>query len=330
MPGGDPDGFEEAPDRDGLERVAHRNREKDPEHKEHRPRVRFGPGSPGAKASPLSTGGSPRKRASAKRGGGHGRPRAGSDGKASPDGTGKGRRRRGCLIAVVLIIVVTSGVPLAVVSCASNLVDTALYDLDESTYQESSYDRYLDEEYSEIRDAAIGSASQQMETLFSSVISGEEPYVSAAAGSISEEVALWFDRSPEEIGIDPAEIARWAYSLATYEPGETHAWVYSNASGGYDIDCSLYYTVSLPDVDEMVYDLYSRSTDEIDGIYSGDPLTPAERETIRAELEQLMDEPEMRETEIGVWPEGSADTEGRVSAISIDIGEWQEEVGRLI
>ncbi|MBM6782941.1 hypothetical protein H6A08_00935 [Enorma massiliensis] len=260
---------------------------------------------------------------------------------ASPGNRAHARR---LMIYIIVIVIILSGAigPLFV---ACSAVTGDLFDqvFDSGTASDADiyddYDDYGDTDSPDYEitgtlasDAEESATMLTQERLDSAIAGTNEETLQIAEDAFTQAFETYSGLTPDEAGIDARAVAERVLANLSYN--DLIAYAYTETSdAGYDIDCTVYYSIETPQIDDIAYDLRWNTPSSIWETYrETGTLDEESREALAAELETILADLGSNRTEYSTYLEftGTAQHDGSGLELELDQDVWESEMGWII
>lgn len=258
---------------------------------------------------------------------------------------GKRRSTRGCLILFIIFFILSGGMSVMLGACSAIVnglvagVDGIINQIDAPTSDDSSHDAYDDEpayDYdqdasSTAEDTARTLATEAAQARLDAMIAGTDASLDLTSQAFSDAFVEVSGITPEQAGIDPAAVARWALGGASYELDSAYAFSTATADG-FTLDGSVYYDIAAPEAGELVYDLYDYLTDivgydALNALAGTDTALSADATSaLASELARLQDQAATREVFLYLDYTGTASADGDDVSIELVESLWESNL----
>lgn len=237
----------------------------------------------------------------------------------------KDDKRVGCetivasiFVMFVALCVLIGIVALFMVSCSDSDTGTSG---DTSETQSRAFD------YDTVQSLLIEQEQDVLEQRLDALAEKDEATVKQVAGHIDADFAHYDpELTLESVGIDPTEIARWYLDHTTYDlsdSDETGANFYAYTDdGNTSWVCRAFFHVTAPGPGSVTWNLASFAYNlkqQHDGM-----LTDADKQSIRAKLEELEGQAEQQDNYVSVDFVGTCDEDGSNAKATIDEDSWDK------
>lgn len=242
----------------------------------------------------------------------------------------KDDKRVGCetivasiFVMFVALCVLIGIVALFMVSCSDSDTGTSG---DTSETQSRAFD------YDTVQSLLIEQEQDVLEQRLDALAEKDEATVKQVAGHIDADFAHYDpELTLESVGIDPTEIARWYLDHTTYDlsdSDETGANFYAYTDdGNTSWVCRAFFHVTAPGPGSVTWNLASFAYNlkqQHDGM-----LTDADKQSIRAKLEELEGQAEQQDNYVSVDFVGTCDEDGSNAKATIDEGSWDKVLSQV-
>lgn len=242
----------------------------------------------------------------------------------------KDDKRVGCetivasiLVMFVALCVLIGIVALFMVSCSDSDTGTSG---DTSETQSRAFD------YDTVQSLLIEQEQDVLEQRLDALAEKDEATVKQVAGHIDADFAHYDpELTLESVGIDPTEIARWYLDHTTYDlsdSDETGANFYAYTDdGNTSWVCRAFFHVTAPGPGSVTWNLASFAYNlkqQHDGM-----LTDADKQSIRAKLEELEGQAEQQDNYVSVDFVGTCDEDGSNAKATIDEDSWDKVLSQV-
>lgn len=240
---------------------------------------------------------------------------------------GRGGRRRGCLIVIIFLFVISGVASALVESCGALFDDLVSSDSATTSYGDYDADYGYDVVYTS-ESALEEHASSQLPGMFDELLADEGGTLTQElAGAFDENFTAWCMVPPAEVGIDSTEVARWVLDNTVCELDSIYANATSDPYGDVPYEVSVYFYCSSPDVDDLCFEMSDHFSDL--RARRGSAVLPEDLAEITATFEDVK-ERVLSETEadtpayVSLECTGSIDEDGSNPRISINPDSWEE------
>lgn len=242
----------------------------------------------------------------------------------------KDDKRVGCetivasiFVMFVALCVLIGIVALFMVSCSDSDTGTSG---DTSETQSRAFD------YDTVQSLLIEQEQDVLEQRLDALAEKDEATVKQVAGHIDADFAHYDpELTLESVGIDPTEIARWYLDHTTYDlsdSDETSANFYAYTDdGNTSWVCRAFFHVTAPGPGSVTWNLASFAYNlkqQHDGM-----LTDADKQSIRAKLEELEGQAEQQDNYVSVDFVGTCDEDGSNAKATIDEDSWDKVLSQV-
>lgn len=242
----------------------------------------------------------------------------------------KDDKRVGCetivasiFVMFVALCVLIGIVELFMVSCSDSDTGTSG---DTSETQSRAFD------YDTVQSLLIEQEQDVLEQRLDALAEKDEATVKQVAGHIDADFAHYDpELTLESVGIDPTEIARWYLDHTTYDlsdSDETGANFYAYTDdGNTSWVCRAFFHVTAPGPGSVTWNLASFAYNlkqQHDGM-----LTDADKQSIRAKLEELEGQAEQQDNYVSVDFVGTCDEDGSNAKATIDEDSWDKVLSQV-
>ena len=242
----------------------------------------------------------------------------------------KDDKRVGCetivasiFVMFVALCVLIGIVALFMVSCSDSDTGTSG---DTSETQSRAFD------YGTVQSLLIEQEQDVLEQRLDALAEKDEATVKQVAGHIDADFAHYDpELTLESVGIDPTEIARWYLDHTTYDlsdSDETGANFYAYTDdGNTSWVCRAFFHVTAPGPGSVTWNLASFAYNlkqQHDGM-----LTDADKQSIRAKLEELEGQAEQQDNYVSVDFVGTCDEDGSNAKATIDEDSWDKVLSQV-
>lgn len=242
----------------------------------------------------------------------------------------KDDKRVGCgtivasiFVMFVALCVLIGIVALFMVSCSDSDSDTSG---DTSETQSQAFD------YDTVQSLLIEQEQDILKQRLDALVEKDEATVKQVAGHIDADFAHYDpELTLESVGIDPTEIARWYLDHTTYDlsdSDETGANFYAyTGDGNTSWVCRAFFHVTAPGPGSVTWNLASFAYNlkqQHDGM-----LTDADKQSIRAKLEELEGQAEQQDNYVSVDFEGTCNEDGSNAKATIDEDSWDSVLSQV-
>ena len=242
----------------------------------------------------------------------------------------KDDKRVGCetivasiFVMFVALCVLIGIVALFMVSCSDSDTGTSG---DTSETQSRAFD------YDTVQSLLIEQEQDVLEQRLDALAEKDEATVKQVAGHIDADFAHYDpELTLESVGIDPTEIARWYLDHTTYDlsdSDETGANFYAYTDdGNTSWVCRAFFHVTAPGPGSVTCNLASFAYNlkqQHDGM-----LTDADKQSIRAKLEELEGQAEQQDNYVSVDFVGTCDEDGSNAKATIDEDSWDKVLSQV-
>lgn len=242
----------------------------------------------------------------------------------------KDDKRVGCetivasiFVMFVALCVLIGIVALFMVSCSDSDTGTSG---DTSETQSRAFD------YDTVQSLLIEQEQDVLEQRLDALAEKDEATVKQVAGHIDADFAHYDpELTLESVGIDPTEIARWYLDHTTYDlsdSDETGANFYAYTDdGNTSWVCRAFFHVTAPGPGSVTWNLASFAYNlkrQHDGM-----LTDADKQSIRAKLEELEGQAEQQDNYVSVDFVGTCDEDGSNAKATIDEDSWDKVLSQV-
>lgn len=242
----------------------------------------------------------------------------------------KDDKRVGCetivasiFVMFVALCVLIGIVALFMVSCSDSDTGTSG---DTSETQSRAFD------YDTVQSLLIEQEQGVLEQRLDALAEKDEATVKQVAGHIDADFAHYDpELTLESVGIDPTEIARWYLDHTTYDlsdSDETGANFYAYTDdGNTSWVCRAFFHVTAPGPGSVTWNLASFAYNlkqQHDGM-----LTDADKQSIRAKLEELEGQAEQQDNYVSVDFVGTCDEDGSNAKATIDEDSWDKVLSQV-
>lgn len=242
----------------------------------------------------------------------------------------KDDKRVGCetivasiFVMFVALCVLIGIVALFMVSCSDSDTGTSG---DTSETQSRAFD------YDTVQSLLIEQEQDVLEQRLDALAEKDEATVKQVAGHIDADFAHYDpELTLESVGIDPTEIARWYLDHTTYDlsdSDETGANFYAYTDdGNTSWVCRAFFHVTAPGPGSVTWNLASFAHNlkqQHDGM-----LTDADKQSIRAKLEELEGQAEQQDNYVSVDFVGTCDEDGSNAKATIDEDSWDKVLSQV-
>lgn len=242
----------------------------------------------------------------------------------------KDDKRVGCetivtsiFVMFVALCVLIGIVALFMVSCSDSDTGTSG---DTSETQSRAFD------YDTVQSLLIEQEQDVLEQRLDALAEKDEATVKQVAGHIDADFAHYDpELTLESVGIDPTEIARWYLDHTTYDlsdSDETGANFYAYTDdGNTSWVCRAFFHVTAPGPGSVTWNLASFAYNlkqQHDGM-----LTDADKQSIRAKLEELEGQAEQQDNFVSVDFVGTCDEDGSNAKATIDEDSWDKVLSQV-
>lgn len=242
----------------------------------------------------------------------------------------KDDKRVGCgtivasiFVMFVALCVLIGIVALFMVSCSDSDSDTSG---DTSETQSQAFD------YDTVQSLLIEQEQDALKQRLDALVEKDEATVKQVAGHIDADFAHYDpELTLESVGIDPTEIARWYLDHTTYDlsdSDETGANFYAYTDdGNTSWVCRAFFHVTAPGPGSVTWNLASFAYNlkqQHDGM-----LTDADKQSIRAKLEELEGQAEQQDNYVSVDFVGTCDEDGSNAKATIDEDSWDSVLSQV-
>ena len=242
----------------------------------------------------------------------------------------KDDKRVGCetivasiFVMFVALCVLIGIVALFMVSCSDSDTGTSG---DTSETQSRAFD------YDTVQSLLIEQEQDVLEQRLDALAEKDEATVKQVAGHIDADFAHYDpELTLESVSIDPTEIARWYLDHTTYDlsdSDETGANFYAYTDdGNTSWVCRAFFHVTAPGPGSVTWNLASFAYNlkqQHDGM-----LTDADKQSIRAKLEELEGQAEQQDNYVSVDFVGTCDEDGSNAKATIDEDSWDKVLSQV-
>ncbi len=242
----------------------------------------------------------------------------------------KDDKRVGCetivasiFVMFVALCVLIGIVALFMVSCSDSDTGTSG---DTSETQSRAFD------YDTVQSLLIEQEQDVLEQRLDALAEKDEATVKQVAGHIDADFAHYDpELTLESVGIDPTEIARWYLDHTTYDlsdSDETGANFYAYTDdGNTSWVCRAFFHVTAPGPGSVTWNHASFAYNlkqQHDGM-----LTDADKQSIRAKLEELEGQAEQQDNYVSVDFVGTCDEDGSNAKATIDEDSWDKVLSQV-
>lgn len=242
----------------------------------------------------------------------------------------KDDKRVGCetivgsiFVMFVALCVLIGIVTFFMVSCSGIDSDTSG---DTSETQSQAFD------YDTVQSLLIEQEQDILKQRLDALVEKDEATVKQVAGHIDADFAHYDpELTLESVGIDPTEIARWYLDHTTYDlsdSDETGANFYAYTDdGNTSWVCRAFFHVTAPGSGSVTWNLASFAYNlkqQHDGM-----LTDADKQSIRAKLEELEGQAEQQDNYVSVDFEGTCNEDGSNAKATIDEDSWDSVLSQV-
>lgn len=242
----------------------------------------------------------------------------------------KDDKRVGCetivasiFVMFVALCVLIGIVALFMVSCSDSDTGTSG---DTSETQSRAFD------YDTVQSLLIEQEQDVLEQRLDALAEKDEATVKQVAGHVDADFAHYDpELTLESVGIDPTEIARWYLDHTTYDlsdSDETGANFYAYTDdGNTSWVCRAFFHVTAPGPGSVTWNLASFAYNlkqQHDGM-----LTDADKQSIRAKLEELEGQAEQQDNYVSVDFVGTCDEDGSNAKATIDEDSWDKVLSQV-
>lgn len=242
----------------------------------------------------------------------------------------KDDKRVGCetilasiFVMFVALCVLIGIVALFMVSCSDSDTGTSG---DTSETQSRTFD------YDTVQSLLIEQEQDILKQRLDALVEKDEGTVKQVAGHIDADFAHYDpELTLESAGIDPTEIARWYLNHTTYDlsdSDETGANFYAyTGDGNTSWVCRAFFHVTAPGSGSVTWNLASFAYNlkqQHDGM-----LTDADKQSIRAKLEELEGQAEQQDNYVSVDFEGTCNEDGSNAKATIDEDSWDSVLSQV-
>ncbi len=242
----------------------------------------------------------------------------------------KDDKRVGCetivasiFVMFVALCVLIGIVALFMVSCSDSDTGTSG---DTSETQSRAFD------YDTVQSLLIEQEQDVLEQRLDALAEKDEATVKQVAGHIDADFAHYNpELTLESVGIDPTEIARWYLDHTTYDlsdSDETGANFYAYTDdGNTSWVCRAFFHVTAPGPGSVTWNLASFAYN-LKQQHNG-MLTDADKQSIRAKLEELEGQAEQQDNYVSVDFVGTCDEDGSNAKATIDEDSWDKVLSQV-
>lgn len=213
-------------------------------------------------------------------------------------------------------------------SVSYSLSDDILSDYDSSDDDWIDYDTNV---YNQVStDLDVMARDETIRTL-DSMIAGDEYYLDLAEQAIDDRFELYYGITTEELGIDARALAAELMGRMTYELDSSYCYGYTTESG-YDMDCSVYFDLSMPSADSVVLAVNDHLPDGL-SLYAIDaPLSASEQEAVRTALDTALQDSSLDTRNLFMVMEykGAADLDGENCTLEFDQDSWDTSFEMIV
>lgn len=212
-------------------------------------------------------------------------------GKASKSQAGM----RGCFLAFVVLIAITTGVISIIGACANALFDSASsswesdYDWNSDSSSYSSNEGLDYDVYYEVKDEISAQGQQLVADRLDAVAATDEELLARGTDdvvSFFNDYARYGELPLDTLGIDPAEIARWCMASLTYSVDPDSVYTFEENDEETSWSGTAYVDVTVADVPSLLLDLVRFVNDTYPDQTTFNDAEKAEIATKLQELEQ--------------------------------------------
>lgn len=242
----------------------------------------------------------------------------------------KDDKRVGCetivasiFVMFVALCVLIGIVALFMVSCSDSDTGTSG---DTSETQSRAFD------YDTVQSLLIEQEQDVLEQRLDALAEKDEATVKQVAGHIDADFAHYDpELTLESVGIDPTEIARWYLDHTTYDLSDSDGtganfYAYTD-DGNTSWVCRAFFHVTAPGPGSVTWNLASFAYNlkqQHDGM-----LTDADKQSIRAKLEELEGQAEQQDNYVSVDFVGTCDEDGSNAKATIDEDSWDKVLSQV-
>lgn len=205
-------------------------------------------------------------------------------------------------------------------------------DSDSGTSDDSSETQSQAFDYDAVQSLLIEQEQDALKRRLDALVEKDEATVKQVAGHIDADFAHYDpELTLESVGIDPTEIARWYLDHTTYDlsdSDETGANFYAYTDdGNTSWVCRAFFHVTAPGPGSVTWNLASFAYNlkqQHDGM-----LTDADKQGIRAKLEELEGQAEQQDNYVSVDFVGTCDEDGSNAKATIDEDSWDKVLSQV-
>lgn len=242
----------------------------------------------------------------------------------------KDDKRVGCetIVASIFVMFVALCVLIGIVA----LFMVSCSDSDSGTSGDTSETQSRTFDYDTVQSLLIEQEQDVLKQRLDALAEKDEATVKQVAGHIDADFAHYDpELTLESVGIDPTEIARWYLDHTTYDlsdSDETGANFYAYTDdGNTSWVCRAFFHVTAPGPGSVTWNLASFAYNlkqQHDGI-----LTDADKQSIRAKLEELEGQAEQQDNYVSVDFVGTCDEDGSNAKATIDEDSWDKVLSQV-
>lgn len=242
----------------------------------------------------------------------------------------KDDKRVGCetIVASIFVMFVALCVLIGIVA----LFMVSRSDSDTGTSGDTSETQSRAFDYDTVQSLLIEQEQDVLEQRLDALAEKDEATVKQVAGHIDADFAHYDpELTLESVGIDPTEIARWYLDHTTYDlsdSDETGANFYAYTDdGNTSWVCRAFFHVTAPGPGSVTWNLASFAYNlkqQHDGM-----LTDADKQSIRAKLEELEGQAEQQDNYVSVDFVGTCDEDGSNAKATIDEDSWDKVLSQV-
>lgn len=275
---------------------------------------------------------------------GHALKQAKRAAKRAQQRAGERKRNRGCLVAVLVIFLISGGISLLEGACSAafDAVDEALFSSPQGSYHsaddasDDSSDEYrygngltYDEADQLENDAEQAVRSQAQSDLTALVADADGTLATRLSEEFADSFQSYSGTSLEAAGIDSHEVARWVLDNTTYDV--TDSLAYFDSYDALTISATAYFDATAPDIDDVAYYVSSYIFDTFSDRYRSNMTFTADEQ---AKLAQTLEDAEARalaEAETRSYFMQNYDIDASTSPMTITRYEegWQDNIQSL-
>lgn len=250
--------------------------------------------------------------------------------------------RRLMIYIIVIVIILSGAIGPLFVACSAVTGDLFDQVFDSGTASDADiYDDYDDTDADSpdyeitgtlASDAEESATMLTRERLDSAIAGTNEETLQIAENAFTQAFETYSGLTPDEAGIDARAVAERVLANLSYN--DLIAYAYTETSdAGYDIDCTVYYSIETPQIDDIAYDLRWNTPSSIWDTYRESGVLDEEsREALAAELESILADLGSNRTEYSTYLEftGTAQQDGSGLELELDQDVWESEMGWII